>query len=67
MFVEDSDYIILSPGVRKDIAPVQWAAAKNIPVMGEVELGFLFCRAPIIAITGSNVSKSFLVFIFAFN
>lgn len=53
-FVEDSDYIILSPGVRKDIAPVQWAQAKNIPVMGEIELGFLFCRAPIIAVTGSN-------------
>ena len=44
MFVEDSDYIILSPGVRKDIAPVQWAAAKNIPVLGEIELGFLFWK-----------------------
>lgn len=53
-FIEDSDYIILSPGVRKDIAPIQWAKAKNIPVMGEIELGFLFCRAPIIAVTGSN-------------
>ena len=53
-FIEDSDYIVLSPGVRQDVQPVQWARAKNIPVMGEVELGFLFCRAPIIAITGSN-------------
>ena len=27
-FIEDSDYIVLSPGVRKDIAPVGWATAQ---------------------------------------
>ncbi len=53
-FIEDSDYIVLSPGVRQDIEPVRWAQAKNIPVLGEIELGFLFCRAPIISVTGSN-------------
>lgn len=53
-FVEDSDYVVLSPGVRRDIAPVGWALAKGIPVIGEIELGFLLCRSKIIAVTGSN-------------
>jgi UDP-N-acetylmuramoylalanine--D-glutamate ligase len=53
-FIEDSDYIVLSPGVRQDIEPVRWAREKNIPVIPEIELGFLFCRAVIVAVTGSN-------------
>jgi len=53
-FIEDSEYIVLSPGVRQDIEPVRWAKDKGIPVVGEIELAFMFCRAPIIAVTGSN-------------
>lgn len=53
-FIEESDYIVLSPGVRRDIEPVQWAQARGIPVFGEIELGFLCCRSKIIAVTGSN-------------
>lgn len=53
-FIEDSDYVVLSPGVRRDIAPVGWAAARNIPVLGEIEFGFAFCRSKIVAVTGSN-------------
>lgn len=53
-FVEDSDLIILSPGVRLDAEPVQWARAKNIPVWGEIELAWQFCTKPVIAVTGSN-------------
>ena len=53
-FIEDSDYIVLSPGVRQDIEPVRWAREKNIPVIPEIELGFLCCRAAIVAVTGSN-------------
>lgn len=53
-FIEDSDLIVLSPGVRRDIAPVAWAAAKGIPVIGEIELGYLLCPGKIIAVTGSN-------------
>jgi len=53
-FIEDSDYVVLSPGVRQDTEAVGWALARQIPVVGEIELGFLFCRAPIIAVTGSN-------------
>jgi len=53
-FVEDSDLVVLSPGVRLDAPPVQWARAKAIPVLGEIEFAAQFCAKPIIAVTGSN-------------
>lgn len=53
-FVQKSDLVVLSPGVRIDALPVQWARAKGIPVWGEIELAARLCTKPIIAITGSN-------------
>lgn len=53
-FIEESDVLVISPGVRIDAPPVLWARAKNIPVMGEIELAYRFCTKPIIAVTGSN-------------
>lgn len=53
-FIEDSDLIILSPGVGSGIAPVLWAKAAGIEVIGEIEFAFRLCQAPIIAVTGSN-------------
>src|SRR3989338_7782120 len=53
-FIEESDLVVLSPGVRMDAQALQWAKAKNIPVMGEIELAWRFCRATVVAITGSN-------------
>jgi UDP-N-acetylmuramoylalanine--D-glutamate ligase len=53
-FVQDSDYVVLSPGVRLDALPVQWARERQIEVMGEVEFAFRLCPCPVIAITGSN-------------
>lgn len=53
-FVQDSDYVVLSPGVRWDALPVQWARACGIEVMGEVEFAFRLCPCPVVAITGSN-------------
>ena len=48
------DLIVLSPGVPVDIAPVQAARAKGIPIIGEVELAGYFLRGPVCGITGSN-------------
>jgi UDP-N-acetylmuramoylalanine--D-glutamate ligase len=48
------DLIVLSPGVPVDIAPVQAARAKGIPLIGEVELASYFLKGPICGITGSN-------------
>src|SRR3989338_3091533 len=42
-FIEASDLIVLSPGVRFDALPVQWAQKKKISVLGEVELAYRFC------------------------
>ncbi len=53
-FILESDAVVLSPGVRSDALPVLWAREKNIPVLGEIELGALVCTKPIIAVTGSN-------------
>lgn len=53
-FIEDSDMIVLSPGVPRQALPLEWARAKGIPIFGEVEFSWRFCPAPVIAITGSN-------------
>ena len=53
-FIQDSDYVILSPGVRIDSQPVQWAKAKGIEAIAEIELAYRLCQAPIVAITGTN-------------
>ncbi len=54
LFIDQSDLLVLSPGVRIDVLPVEWAKAKGIPVLGEIEFTFQFCSKPVIAITGSN-------------
>ncbi len=48
------DMIVMSPGVPLSIPPVQYAAAHNIPVIGELELAYRNCKAPFVAITGTN-------------
>jgi len=53
-FILGSDAVVISPGVRRDALPVQWAEENNIPVLGEIELAWIFCRNPIVAVTGSN-------------
>ena len=53
-FIEDSDLLVLSPGVRLDSQPARWAQSKGIYVLGEIEFASQFCTQPIIAITGSN-------------
>jgi UDP-N-acetylmuramoylalanine--D-glutamate ligase len=53
-FILESDLVVLSPGVRLDAPPVQWAKTKKILVLGEIEFAAQFCTKPIIAVTGSN-------------
>lgn len=55
--VDDStiyDHAILSPGIEESSALVVNVIRKKIPLMGELELAYSFCKCPIIAITGSN-------------
>ena len=53
-FVEGSALVVLSPGVEDASLPVKWAIARKIPLMGEMELGYRFCKGRIIGITGTN-------------
>lgn len=46
--------IVVSPGVPLDMAELELAREKGIPVIGELELGALFTDIPIVAITGTN-------------
>lgn len=48
------DYLVMSPGVPLTIPPVQYAKSHGIPVIGELELAYRNCKAPFVAITGTN-------------
>ncbi len=53
-FCSGYDILVVSPGVDRDNLPVPGYNKTNVPVIGELELGYLFCGAPIVAITGTN-------------
>ncbi len=48
------DYVVTSPGVRRDAPVLQNAVAAGVPVLGEIEAAYRIARAPILAITGTN-------------
>lgn len=48
------DLIIVSPAVPLKIPLLKTAAAKNIPIISEIELAYDLARSPICAVTGTN-------------
>lgn len=48
------DLAVLSPGVPTDLPVVNSMRDKNIPIWGEIELGFYKAQGKIAAITGTN-------------
>lgn len=50
----EQDFIVVSPGVRLDIKPLQHAEKSKVPIISEVELACQFISEPIIAVTGTN-------------
>ena len=48
------DLAILSPGIEPTSALVKNFLARSIPLIGELELAFVLCGRPVIAITGTN-------------
>ncbi|HHY42375.1 MAG TPA: UDP-N-acetylmuramoyl-L-alanine--D-glutamate ligase [Thermoanaerobacterales bacterium] len=48
------DLVVLSPGVPSDLEIFYEARKRDIPIISELELGFWFAKAPIIAVTGTN-------------
>ena len=53
-FIEEAWLVVLSPGVDDNSPAVKWADGRGIPVISELELGYLFCKGRILAITGTN-------------
>ncbi|MBW2518598.1 MAG: UDP-N-acetylmuramoyl-L-alanine--D-glutamate ligase [Deltaproteobacteria bacterium] len=51
---QESDLIVVSPGVSHTIAPIARARSKGVEVVGEVELAARFIQTPIVAVTGTN-------------
>lgn len=49
-----ADFVVVSPGVPDSAEPVCRALEAGIAVYSEIEVSSWFCKAPIVAITGSN-------------
>lgn len=47
-------FIVISPGIDINNSLISYLKTKNIKVIGELELGYLFLKGDIIAITGTN-------------
>lgn len=52
--LDGCDLIVISPGVPSDLEILDEARKRDIPIISELELGFWFAKAPIIAVTGTN-------------
>jgi UDP-N-acetylmuramoylalanine--D-glutamate ligase len=50
----DADIIVLSPGVPGDLAPLEAARRRGVPVIGDLEMAGYFLQGPVIGITGAN-------------
>ena len=49
-----ADMVVVSPGVPSDIEPLRLCRGLGIPVIGELELAYMFTDIPFLAITGTN-------------
>lgn len=52
--LERVNYAVLSPGVPPTSPLVRRIDRANVPIVGEVELAYRLCRAPMIAVTGTK-------------
>ncbi len=52
--LEDRDFVIWSPGIAITHPLAVEAARRGLPVLSELELGFLAASAPLVCITGTN-------------
>jgi UDP-N-acetylmuramoylalanine--D-glutamate ligase len=46
--------VVVSPGVPEAAPVITWARERGAPVWSELELGARLCRAPLVAVTGTN-------------
>ena len=53
-YLDEADLIVISPGIPIDTPFIKKASGMGIEVISEVELAYRLCKAPIVAITGTN-------------
>jgi len=56
--INESEAVIVSPGIPESSGPIQWALERGVPILSEIELAFRFCPSRIIAVTGTNGKSS---------
>ena len=52
--LDGATVVVVSPGVAPGSPVLAWAAERELPVWGELELGARLARAPVLAVTGTN-------------
>jgi UDP-N-acetylmuramoylalanine--D-glutamate ligase len=52
--LEDINVIIKSPGINPQLPLLKKAISSGIPVYSEIELAYLFSKAPLFGVTGTN-------------
>lgn len=52
--LDGTDCVVASPGLSRDVPILQEALKRKIPVISEIEVAAQLCKAPILAITGTN-------------
>ncbi len=52
--LEESDLVVISPGVPIDAPIVLEAKGKGIPLIGELELGYALAQGEVLAVSGTN-------------
>ncbi len=52
--LEGAEIVVPSPGVPRDSEILRLAVQRGLPVLSEIEVAYRICRAPILAVTGTN-------------
>lgn len=52
--LDTADLVVISPGVPITIPLIREAKARRIPVISEIEVAYQLCKAPMVAVTGTN-------------
>jgi UDP-N-acetylmuramoylalanine--D-glutamate ligase len=52
--LDGATLVVVSPGVPPHARILSWAAERDLPVWGEMELGARLARVPYLAVTGTN-------------
>ena len=53
-FVKGKELMVVSPGVDSSSEVIGWGKKYGLHIISEMELGYLFCKGRIIAVTGTN-------------